>query len=173
MMKFNSQNSSGNLYNSLNFAPCGPPFDLIDRCAARGGFDLESPDLHVGPKLHAFFIYTPQPVIEPHTHSGIYICKSQLLKWHMFVHAQVLYSDCLRRGHFGMHVPLRNGYTPAYAQIMQHTHKHNVVTRCVEAKNVLSRRRQANYRFYRRCQSHFMTTELQNLAVFEIDWSKW
>lgn len=38
MIKFNSQNSSENLYNSLNFAPCGPPYDPSDRCAARGGF---------------------------------------------------------------------------------------------------------------------------------------
>ena len=43
MIKFNSQNSSENLYISLNFAPCGPSYDLADRCAARGGFELESP----------------------------------------------------------------------------------------------------------------------------------
>ena len=45
MMKFNSQNSSEDLYNSLNFAPCGPPNDLADRRAASGGFKLESPAL--------------------------------------------------------------------------------------------------------------------------------
>ena len=45
-----------------------------------------------------------------------------------------------------MRVRLRNGYTQAYAQIMQHTHTHKAVTRCVEAKKLLSRRRQSNYR---------------------------
>ena len=35
MMKFNSQNSSESLYNSLNFAQCGPPYDPADMCAAR------------------------------------------------------------------------------------------------------------------------------------------
>ena len=45
MTKFNSQNSSENLYNTRNFAPCGPPYDPSDRCVARGGFDLESPAL--------------------------------------------------------------------------------------------------------------------------------
>ena len=47
MMKVNSQYSSEYLFNSLNFAPCSPCNDLADRCAARGGFKLESPD--VGP----------------------------------------------------------------------------------------------------------------------------
>ena len=46
-MKFNGQNSSEILYNSLNFAPCGPPNDPSDRCAARGGFELESPAVWV------------------------------------------------------------------------------------------------------------------------------
>ena len=45
-----------------------------------------------------------------------------------------------------MHVRLRNGYTRAYAQIMQHTHTNKAVTGCVEAKKLLSRRRQSNYR---------------------------
>ena len=44
-----------------------------------------------------------------------------------------------------MRVRLRNGYTQAYAQKMQHTHTHKAVTGRVEAKNVLSRRRQSNY----------------------------
>ena len=40
-----------------------------------------------------------------------------------------------------MRVRLRNGYTRVYAQIMQHTHMHNAVTRRVEAKKLLSRRK--------------------------------
>ena len=44
-----------------------------------------------------------------------------------------------------MRVRLRNGYTRAYAQIMQHTHTHKAVTGRVEAKMLLSRRRQSNY----------------------------
>ena len=44
-----------------------------------------------------------------------------------------------------MRVRLRNGYTQAYAQIMQHTHTHKAVTGPVEAKKLLSRRRQSNY----------------------------
>ena len=71
-----------------------------------------------------------------------------------------LYSDCLRQeGNFlastrrvtclvrvcllhCMCVRLRNGYTQAYAQIMQHTHTHKAVTGRVEAKKLLSRWRQ-------------------------------
>ena len=45
-----------------------------------------------------------------------------------------------------MRVQLRNGYTQAYAQIMQHTHTHTAVTGRIEAKKLLSRRRQSNYR---------------------------
>ena len=37
------------------------------------------------------------------------------------------------------------GYTQVYGQIMQHTHKHKAVTGCVEAKKLLSCRRQSNY----------------------------
>ena len=44
-----------------------------------------------------------------------------------------------------MRVRLRNGYTRAYAQMMQHTHTHKAVTGRVEAKKLLSRRRQSNY----------------------------
>ena len=44
-----------------------------------------------------------------------------------------------------MRVRLRNGYTQAYAQIMQHTHTHKAVSGRVEAKKLLSRRRQSNY----------------------------
>ena len=44
-----------------------------------------------------------------------------------------------------MRVRLRNGYTRAYAQIMQHTHTHKEVTGRVEAKKLLSRWRQSNY----------------------------
>ena len=44
-----------------------------------------------------------------------------------------------------MRVWLRNGYTQAYTQIMQHTHMHKAVTRRVEAKKLLSRQRQSNY----------------------------
>ena len=74
-----------------------------------------------------------------------------------------LYSDCLRReSNFlasmrqvtalcvrillhCMRVRLRNGYTQAYAQILQHTHMHKAVTGRVEAKKLLFRRRQSNY----------------------------
>ena len=52
---------------------------------------------------------------------------------------------CVRLLHC-MRVRLCNGYTRAYSQIMQHTHTHKVVTRRVEAKKLLSRRRQSNYR---------------------------
>ena len=55
---------------------------------------------------------------------------------HCLVHACLLH--CMR-------VWLHNGYTQAYAQIMQHTHMHKAVTGCVEAKKLLSRRRQSNY----------------------------
>ena len=47
--------------------------------------------------------------------------------------------------HF-MRVRLRNGYTRAYTQIMQHTHTHKTMTGRVEAKKkLLSRQRQSNY----------------------------
>ena len=46
-----------------------------------------------------------------------------------------------------MRVRLCNGYTRAYAQIMQHTHTHKAVTGRVEAKTLLSRRRQSSYRY--------------------------
>ena len=42
-------------------------------------------------------------------------------------------------------VRLLDGYTQAYAQIMQHTHTHKAETRRVEAKKLLSRRRQSKY----------------------------
>ena len=45
-----------------------------------------------------------------------------------------------------MRVRLRNGYTRAYSQIMQHTHTHKPVTGRIEAKELLSRWRQSNYR---------------------------
>ena len=48
--------------------------------------------------------------------------------------------------HF-MRVLVRNGYTQAYAQNLQHTHTHKAVTGRVEAKKLLSRWRQSNYRF--------------------------
>ena len=44
-----------------------------------------------------------------------------------------------------MRMQLRNGYTQAYVQIMQHTHTHKTVTGRVEAKKLLSRRRQSYY----------------------------
>ena len=46
-----------------------------------------------------------------------------------------------------MHVQLRNGYTQAYAQIMQNTPMamHKAVTGRVEAKKLLSRWRQSTY----------------------------
>ena len=57
-------------------------------------------------------------------------------------------SHCLMRVRLlhCMHVRLRNGYTWAYVQIMQHTLTHKAVTRRVEAKKLLSRRRQSKYR---------------------------
>ena len=48
---------------------------------------------------------------------------------------------CVRFLHC-MRVRLHNGYTRAYAQIIQHTHTHKAVTGRVEAKKLLSRRRQ-------------------------------
>ena len=75
-----------------------------------------------------------------------------------------IYSDCLRReSNFlasthpvtalcvrvrllhCIRARLRINYTRAYAQIMQHMHTHKVVTRRVEPKKLLSRRRQSNY----------------------------
>ena len=47
-----------------------------------------------------------------------------------------------------MRVRLRNRYTQAYVQIMQHTRTHKVVTGRVEAKKLLSRRRQSNYKMF-------------------------
>ena len=44
-----------------------------------------------------------------------------------------------------MRVRLRNGYTQAYALIMQHTHTHKAVTGRIEAKKLLSCRRRSNY----------------------------
>ena len=44
-----------------------------------------------------------------------------------------------------MRVRLRNGYTQAYAQMMQHTHTHKAVTGRVEAQKLLSGWRQLNY----------------------------
>ena len=44
-----------------------------------------------------------------------------------------------------MRVWLCNGYAQTYVQIMQHRHTHKAVTRRIEAKNLLSRRRQSNY----------------------------
>ena len=44
-----------------------------------------------------------------------------------------------------MRMRLRNAYTQAHAQIMQHTYKHKVLTGCVEAKTLLSRQRQSQY----------------------------
>ena len=55
---------------------------------------------------------------------------------HCHVHACLLHC---------MHAQLRNGYTQAYAQIMQHMHTHKAVTRHVEAKKLLSHRRQSTY----------------------------
>ena len=45
------------------------------------------------------------------------------------MHACLLHCMC---------VQLRNGYTQAYAQIMQHTHTHKAVTGHIEAKKLLS-----------------------------------
>ena len=47
-----------------------------------------------------------------------------------------------------MRVRLHNGYTQAYAQIIQHTHMHKAVTGRVEAKKLFSRRKQSNYSLY-------------------------
>ena len=43
-MKFNGQNSE-NLWTPLIFAPCGPPYDPADSCAACGWFKLQSPGI--------------------------------------------------------------------------------------------------------------------------------
>ena len=67
-----------------------------------------------------------------------------------------------------MRVRLRNGYTEAYAQIIQHTHTHKVVTRHVEARKLLSRRRYSNYRV----GSNFRigrVTPIQQLIVLALD----
>ena len=45
-----------------------------------------------------------------------------------------------------MRVRLHNGYTQAYVHIMQHIYTHKAVTGRVEAKKLLSHRRQSNYR---------------------------
>ena len=73
----------------------------------------------------------------------------------------VLYSDCLRRERNFLASARRvtalcmpvccilcvcDGYTQAYVQIMQHMHMHKAVTGRVEAKKLLSRRRQSNCR---------------------------
>ena len=44
-----------------------------------------------------------------------------------------------------MRVQLGKGFTRAYAQIMQHTHKYKAVTGRVEATKLLSHQRQSNY----------------------------
>ena len=77
-----------------------------------------------------------------------------------------------------MRVWLRNGYTQAYAQIMQHTHTHKAVTGRVEAKKLLSLRRQSNYRqvlvlstldkFQFSLKKKKKKTLTKNLAVFHI-----
>ena len=58
-----------------------------------------------------------------------------------------MHSHCLVRVRLlhCMRVRLCNGYTWTYVQIMQHSHMHKTVTGCVEAKKLLSRRRQLNY----------------------------
>ena len=77
-----------------------------------------------------------------------------------------LYSDCLRR-ESNFLASIRQvtalcmrvccivcvcdcitGYTQAYTQIMQHTRTHKAVTGRVEAKKLLSRRRQSNYSWH-------------------------
>ena len=55
---------------------------------------------------------------------------------HCLVHVRLMH--CMR-------VWLRNGYTQAYVQVMQHTHSHKAVAGRAEAKKLLSRRRQSNY----------------------------
>ena len=98
---------------------------------------------------------------------------------HRSVH-DALYSDCLRREsnflastrqvtalsvHVLLHcmrVRLCNGYTQAYVQIIQHTHTHNAVTGRVEAKKVLSRRRQSNY-----SRTH-ITLEVRSICRFDM-----
>ena len=59
MMKVNGQYSSEYVFNSLNFAPCGPSNDLADRCAARGGIKLESPGV-VYTKFYAWTLFCLQ-----------------------------------------------------------------------------------------------------------------
>ena len=89
-----------------------------------------------------------------------------------------VYADCLRReSNFldstsrvtalcmcvllhCMRVGLHNGYTQAYAQMMQHTHTHKAVTGCLEANKWLSHRRQSNYR-HKFCFSKFTWTKMK------------
>ena len=74
----------------------------------------------------------------PATHTSLY---SDCLWWESNFLASTLpvtAQPCMR-------MRLRNGYTRGYAQIMQHTHTHKAVTGRVEAKKLLSRRRQSNY----------------------------
>ena len=54
-----------------------------------------------------------------------------------------------------MHGRLRNGYTQAYAQIMQHTHTYKAVARRVEAKKLLSRRRQSSCSLPSKCPQRY------------------
>ena len=60
---------------------------------------------------------------------------------------------------------LPNGYTQAYAQIMQHTHTLKAVTGPVEAKKLLSRRRQSNYTHVRRHLTAIMVYRLMYMAL--------
>ena len=90
-------------------------------------------------------------------------------KWICSFRPLWLYSDCLQResnifgfdapGHCLVRVRLRNRYTRAYAQIMQHTHTHKAVTGRVEAKKLLSRWRQLNiYSDCLRRESNFLAS---------------
>ena len=93
-------------------------------------------------------------------------CSQIASKYFLMSLSILLCSDCLRRESnilalthpvtalcvcvllHCMRVRLCNGYTRAYAQIMQHTHTHKAVTGRAEAKKLFSRRRQSNYGEY-------------------------
>ena len=64
-----------------------------------------------------------------------------------------------------MHVRLHNDYMPTNMQIL-HTHTHKVVTGRVEAKNVLSSRRQSNYRWHTTHMNDWKKCMLEDTDVF-------
>ena len=66
-----------------------------------------------------------------------------------------------------MRVQLRNGYTQAYVQIMQHTHTHKAMAGRVEAKKLFlvegNQTIQTKYSIYK--QNHIIQQHLEDLFV--------